>query len=544
MLRIIRYLAVVSSICLISLQVCAQVLVVEVQPVPAAGEPEWVELVNTSATSISLREWTLCDPRGCSDLPDVVILPGRLCVLTRDSAALVEQRHIPDSVAVHSAALPSLNNTTDTLMLLHRSVLIDRMSYTVRSVDRGRSIERRGSERDGRVAWDSAWEVTTAFDSATCGRINSAVRSEMDYRLRAMRVLRDRVAIHVANDGTRAGGPRRVVCGCDDVVFDTVVGPLRVGEEVIWLVPEGCVQGHERVAFRTVHARIEGADDRPENDVITTRITIPPVAGMVMINEVLAQPRTGECDLVEIWNGTSDSVDLADWVIETTRGVQYRCVAPLVVPPSGFGVLCASMSAASMQTVVPRARTSPTLAIQQERELVVLCTPEGLRVDSMWYDRSYHHPRIGSIDGVSLEKRSEHMRSEQSAAWTSSAAPARSTPGARNSVARDASSSATLAAYPSVISSDPMHGQSTAQIVWQIPFVQARARIDIYDEAGFVRHTLCNSCFIAAEGRYAWDGTDSAGRRVEPGPYIASILAVDANTADVARGRCVVIVAE
>jgi hypothetical protein len=237
-------------------------------------------------------------------------------------------------------------------------------------------------------------------------------------------------------------------------------------------------------------------------------------------------------------------VDLADWVIETTRGVQYRCVAPLVVPPSGFGVLCASMSAASMQTVVPRARTSPTLAIQQERELVVLCTPEGLRVDSMWYDRSYHHPRIGSIDGVSLEKRSEHMRSEQSAAWTSSAAPARSTPGARNSVARDVAPSATLAAYPSVISSDPMHGQSTAQIVWQIPFVQARARIDIYDEAGFVRHTLCNSCFIAAEGRYAWDGTDSAGRRVEPGPYIASILAVDANTADVARGRCVVIVAE
>lgn len=530
--------------CFRSQHVLAQLLITEVQPVPAAGEPEWIEVWNISSRDVLLEGWRICDPRGCAELPPVRLRSGATCVLTRDEIALREQRDIPTSVLVLTLALPSLNNATDTLILYQGDERIDSIAYAVRSGDRGRSIERSGVESSGVITWDASWSVTTSADSATCGRINSAVRSGYDYRLRELRVLRDRIAVVVSNDGARVGGTRRVACGYDDVWFDTVVGPLRVGEIVVWNAPAALTSGSDRIERRLCAARFDGADDRPENDGIAKHITVAPIAGTVMINEVLAQPRSGECDFVEIWNGLRDSVDLADWVIETTRGVQYRCVAPLVIPPSGLGVVCATMSSVFLQNAPLRARTSPTLALQQERELLVLCTPEGLRVDSMWYDRSYHHPRIGTIDGVSLEKRTTRMRSEQPAAWTSCAALTRSTPGVPNSVGNTSIDNAVITAHPSVMSSDVLHPAFTTQISWNIPFVQSRARIDIYDESGYLRQTVCNSCFIAVEGSIAWDGRDADGRRVEPGPYIVSLVAVDADSTDTIKARCVVIVAE
>ncbi len=522
----------------------AQVIITEVQPVPAAGEPEWIELVNTSTVSVVLKSWQVCDPRGCVQLPDVVLRPSGMCVLTRDSIALREQRYISDNVIVRSVALPSLNNTTDTLLLLKGASLNDSMAYNVRSSDRGRSIERCGTERNGTVTWEQRWAVSTAFDSATCGRINTAVMSEQDFRLRGVFATRERMVVVVANDGTQAGAARRVRCSVDGNVFDTVIGPLRTGDVISWVLPYDVVQGAAVVTRRTLRIALEGADDRPENDTLRASFTSPPIAGTLMINEVLAQPRSGECDFIEVWNGTPERVDLADWMIETSRGVQYRCVPPLVIPAGGFGVLCANVSSPSMQNVDHRARTSPTLSITQERDLVVLCTPEGLRVDSMWYDREYHHPRVATHEGVSLEKRAVQMRSEHAAAWTSCAALERSTPGRANSVAQEVDTHAALEAHPKVLSTNRTHAVSTTQISWVLPFAQARARIDVLDEAGSVRQTLCNSWFIAAQGSIAWDGRDVMGRAVEPGPYIVSILAVDADSTNVARGVCVVVIAE
>jgi len=529
---------------LCTLSVHAQVIVTEVQPVPAAGEPEWIELVNTSTVSVALRSWQVCDPRGCVQLPDIVVRPAGMCVLTRDSIALREQRYIPDNVIVRSVALPSLNNTTDTLLLLKGASLTDSMAYDVRSSDRGRSIERGGVERGGSVLWESRWTVSTAFDSATCGRINTAVMSEQDYRLRGVHATRDRLVVVVANDGTRVGEARRVQCAIGEERVDTVLGALRPGDVVEWTLPEVVSRGRGSVRSAHVQVQLEGADDRPENDTIRTAFVVPPTSGTLMINEVLAQPRSGECDFVEVWNGTDMDVDLADWIIETARGVQYRCVPPLTIPVGGFGVLCAALSSPSMHAVQRRARTSPTLSITQERDLVVLCTPEGLRVDSMWYDREYHHPRVATHDGVSLEKRAVQMRSEQAAAWTSCAALERATPGLPNSVAQEVATQATLEAEPTVISSDRRHATATTRIAWSLPYQQARARIDVRDETGAIRQTLCNSWFIAAQGSVAWDGCDADGLRVEPGPYVVSMLAVDADTADVARGVCLVVVAE
>lgn len=522
----------------------AQVIITEVQPVPAAGEPEWVELVNTSSTAIELRSWQICDPRGCVTLPDVTIAPRGICVLTRDSIALLEQRSIPRTVIVRSATLPSLNNSTDTLLLLRGAILVDSMAYVVRTGDRGRSIERCGAERRGSVTWEQRWAVSTAVDSATCGRMNTAVLSEQDYRLRGMRATRDRIIVVVANDGTLAGPRRRVICTLDAEVFDTMIGPTRAGDIVEWQLPDVVSRGTTAVGTRVLYLRLDGTDDRPENDTLWTSFTSPPIAGMLMVNEVLTQPRSGECDFVEVWNGTEHAVDLADWIIETTRGTQYRCVPPLEIPAGAFGVLCANLASPSMQNVEHRARTSPTLALSQERELVVLCTPEGLRVDSMWYDREHHHPRVASYDGVSLEKLNVRMRSEQPSAWSSCAAIERATPGSANSIALSTGTSARLAVQPHVISTDRLHEASTARISWTLPFRQSRARIDVYDESGYVRQTLCNSWFIAAEGSIAWDGLDAVGRRLEPGPYVLSIIAVDADTADVVRGTCLVVVAE
>jgi len=85
-----------------------QILITEIHPTPAAGEPEWVECVVQMFGPVCLDTIQVCDNRTCSRLPRVEVDKGACLVLTRDKDALRESRRIPDGVVVIECALPSL----------------------------------------------------------------------------------------------------------------------------------------------------------------------------------------------------------------------------------------------------------------------------------------------------------------------------------------------------------------------------------------------------------------------------------------------------
>jgi hypothetical protein len=111
----------------------------EIMAAPVDG-PEWVELLNTGISPVSLRGWRITDRTGKPS--DAV---GKDAFLQRDGYAVVTE--YPGLSAVPSGALflpvnkfPSLNNDGDTVILLdHSGGLADSVTYA--SVPSGISME-------------------------------------------------------------------------------------------------------------------------------------------------------------------------------------------------------------------------------------------------------------------------------------------------------------------------------------------------------------------------------------------------------------------
>lgn len=522
-------------LCFVATCAHAQLLINEIHPTPSGGEPEWIECINIGTRSINLNTWMICDSRSCVTLDDVMIPARGFVVLTRDAVALHESRWIPHNVVVFEAKLPSLNNTTDRVEIRNAdSVLIDSMSYDARRHVRGRSIERVGE----------SWASCVARDSATCGAMNSVVTLERDVRCAQISALDDQIVIDVVNHGRTVLEATQIFIevGGEKIRFTT--STLDPGMAWSLRLPIHTLRLYRQLRYERVLAYAEIDDDRAENDSVEADLMFPPLYGTLMINEVLADPLQGSCEYVEVWNGTTDTIDLDGWIIEDASHVRSVGIGKTVVAPNGYGVIAGDTSIRNRIGQDRWTLARPALQINSTTDLIVLRTPSGFLVDSMTYDEKLHHPIIPTTKGVALEKRNAIVVSSDRSAWTSSGDVSGGTPGRSNSVSIEASRSGKMQAVPSPFSSDPGRRISSCVITWQQPFEQAIARVCVYRPDGSFVADLLNTVFIAREGGVAWSGVDWLGQRVAVGPYVVALECVDASSAAVYRDRCLVVVGE
>ncbi len=126
--------------------------ITEIQFHPAAGEGEWVELRNRSASPVELAGWTFSDRADArSPLDDApVVEPESLLVLAQDPAALAAAFPALDPARlVRVASWPSLNNSdaadgvADILTLRESDDLpSDRVAYSAAGVPAGATLEK------------------------------------------------------------------------------------------------------------------------------------------------------------------------------------------------------------------------------------------------------------------------------------------------------------------------------------------------------------------------------------------------------------------
>jgi len=179
----------------------AQVVINELQPVPPTGEPEWVELYNPSDTDVALANLYLYDRTSRASLSGVVVPARGFAILTRDTDDLKLLRRIPAIARLYQVALPTLNNTTESIFLATRdTVVLDSVYYDMRWGIRGRTLERIDPLRPGYLRDNIG--ACIAPDSATCGYDNSLSLVERDVQVRSLRVDAGRaLTIELANRG-------------------------------------------------------------------------------------------------------------------------------------------------------------------------------------------------------------------------------------------------------------------------------------------------------------------------------------------------------
>lgn len=252
--------------------------------------------------------------------------------------------------------------------------------------------------------------------------------------------------------------------------------------------------------------------------------------GDVLISEVLANPKTGGVDFVEIYNATDQILDIHGLRIgnvdaDGNEG-NFKTLgnAAIYMKPKTYWVLT-SNSAILKQGYSVRYPEQiiemPMPAYNNDRGSVVLKT-SAVTLERFNYDKGMHLALLQIHDGVSLERVSfvkpvNERGNFRSAAMTVGFA----TPTERNSQEQDLmleKNSVSLAAR--VFSPDADGFEDILEINYRFKEPNQLATVTVYSDKGVLVRRLQRNTSIATVGSFGWDGLDDKGRLSGVGLYI------------------------
>ena len=264
--------------------------------------------------------------------------------------------------------------------------------------------------------------------------------------------------------------------------------------------------------------------------------------GDVIINEIMYDPdRSGEW--VEVYNRTNHGLNLRGWRIADGVKSYAICETDIILEPESFALISSDSHALFTTYVVPdcivlEPGTLPSL--NNQGDTVLLSDIAGFESDMVHYLRSW-----GGKKGVSLERVSAEVKSNERANWSSCVSPEGATPGQTNSIyAGVGPKQARLSLSPNPFSPDGDGFDDRTVISYQLPFSVARLRVMIYDRRGRMVRKVLGDAEVAGKGVLLWDGRDDSGRVQAVGIYVVYAEASDLTTNRKISSKATVVLAK
>jgi len=524
------------------------VVVNEIMPVPPTAEPEWIELFNFSDTTVDLTNWWIADLQTAVSLPPLVIPPQGYAILTRDTAALREARYIPENAFLVELKLPTLNNTSDAILLRRSdSVLVDSLFYSMRWGKKAISLERRQATLP---AWSADNLVPCqAPAGATPGEVNSITPVPNDYCLLELAMFSPLAfRLVVLNNGTAPQTSAVAILWVDvdrDHHFSPTeirhrldipaLAPMQrweatVAAEILWGdIPAGWYEVRAAISLT--------GDVRWWNDTVYRRFYRSATLPNIRVNEILYNPPAEGAEFVELINVGDDTLVLEGWKLHDWRptGADTLVIrTALRVPPGGFVVIAWDSAVMRPYPWLSAHRGvyigSSSLILNNDADAVVVRDPNDVVVDSVYYFASWHDPALrGTRRGISLEKLHPLLPSTDASSWSSCGAPEGATPGKTNSIAVPLPLRGSLTASPNPFRLSEAERRYCV-IAYEIPFPKALVTVRIFNEEGILLRTVTQARFSAAQSHVVWDGRTDRGELLPPGLYVIALEAVDTET--------------
>jgi len=432
------------------------IVVNEIMYGPTSPEPEWVEITNTTADSINLRQWKVSDRntavRATVTTADFFVQPGGFVVIAKDSAALVDVHPNIPSRVFHVPTLPILNNDSDAVVLFdQRGAIVDSVNYKSSwGGTSGRSLER--IDARGLSNLQTNWGSSTNPARSTPGRKNSLTPKDIDVAISRIAfaplapVIGDSVIVlATAKNPGRFSAQDILVEFFEDANGDSLPQPPeRFAIEMIANIASGdsvlLSALRPSLAFGDHLFIVRAAlsmDEDTTNNIKRAVVTVGHPAGTVVINEVMYAPTGGEPEWVEFLNVGADSVSLRNWrVSNRNSSTRYTITASDVVFHRDAYVVVTKDTALfyarhpNVPSAVIQTNTLPTFLFNNSGDAVVLFDSRGAIMDSVHYA-----PTWGGSNGNSLERVDPLLSSNDSTNWGSSEDSVGSTPGRHNSLA-------------------------------------------------------------------------------------------------------------
>ena len=516
----------------------------ELMPAPRADQDlpfvEYVELLNPTNKELRFSGVVFSSSSGTTLLPEFWIVPGEYVLLCSASQAPLLSEF---GRVLSSSSFPSLPNSGSLLRLgTAEGLELDRLEYRtstwggVEFEDGGYSLE----APDPNFRCEASEFLLPSKDPkrGTPGRQNSQFSP-----------IQDLGNLQVTSSFFRNAALLEVVLNQPIVPFTSPVSfsinpSLRIdsarvfssGRTIVIALASPARKSTPYTLRASLLNRCVGEPAGFEVEVVLAEAA---EKGELIINEVLADPRSDDPKFVEIHNTSKKYLSLQQWALASLDKLgsltQIRVFG-------GAGDMIAPLEYLALTSDTDRLRRSYTQSVSGnflqmaslpimpiDAGVVLLLSSERQVVDSLPYRGEWHHPLLRSTKGVSLERVSPVFPSYVPSTWQSaSSSQEYATPGRKNSTALSVElGSEPITLFPLVFDPGGSAGPSQVSITYSLEQNGWVGTFTIYSAAGREVRVLGQNQILGTSGIFSWTGTDTAGARVSPGYYILVAQLVD-----------------
>jgi len=500
-------------------------------PDPAVGLPnaEYLELYNKSAFPISLSGFKISLSGSMKEMPDVGIEPGGYLIITGQGNSPSFKSY--GQVAEVSGF--SLSNTGQLVMLLDSlSHMISFVNFTDKwyqnttKDEGGWSLEQ--IDPFNPCGEKANWRASLDPSGGTPGKINSVSASNPDINLpiparaSASRYILNRVKIYF-NEALDSVSMKDITkYGVDNSIGNPfmirLVYPDNKCAELYF------IQNFQQNIIYTLtisDSIFDCAGNKIGADqTLKFAIPVTPDSADLVINEILADPKDGGVDFVEIYNRSNKVLDFADLNLLSLIDSAWITYDNFLSFPGNYTVLTTDPDAVKSQYYTPNPYNFITMesfpSMNNDEGTVILATKTDTVIDAMSYTSDMQFPLLNSTDGVSLERVSYDRPASEITNWHSASEPM-----------IDAAQDGNVTIDPEVFSPDNDGYNDLLNIRCKTDTPGTMLNITIYDSKGRLIKYLIKNQLMSGENVYTWDGINEDRLKANIGIYIVYVEMLD-----------------
>jgi len=289
-----------------------------------------------------------------------------------------------------------------------------------------------------------------------------------------------------------------------------------------------------RLSF-TVAVVQNGNSLSTEDDTVTVMLDVTVPIDTIFLNEVMAAPKNGETEWIEVYNQGDSPVNLFDWNIVDSTGKSKGLVCEhSFVSGNGYAVISGGHLIYDVSEISPLVIVDGFPALNNDGDVIKLFDFTGVLIDSMLYE--------DAPSGYSFELISTEMSGTVSG-WDKCVDPSGETPGTLNSIHYSNVSVENVKKNKTIeLSVSPNPFPDVITISYSLPFPLARIRLYVYDRRGRLVAKIRDTEESGSEWIGSWDGRNN-GARLSAGPYILNLEALNKHTGKVYIERKTIVIA-
>ncbi len=535
-----------------------EIIITEIfsDPEPSSGLPEveFIEIHNTTSNAILKTENLMfSDANNVSQFPPASLLPGEYYVVTSTSNV----SSFPGVDVIGISGFPSLSNAGEQLYLSMEENLIFSVNYTNdwhddEKSDGGYSLEIRDISNPCMEEFN--WGSSGNASGGTPGLANSISENVPDNfgpEVTEVIVLSaDAIRIDL-NENLDPMVGIGLISFDPDLIVESIGFDYNFPKSISISLEESLTESVPHTFQLTGIFDCNG-NEVQENNLIVV-LSSDPILGDILLSEVLFNPRTNGVDFVELYNASTNYIDLDQWQLAriTDVGVSDEKLisGQIVMGPGEYfafttdvEVLFDNYPQADIENIYQIA-SLPTYA--NDTGNVVLLNSLGEIQELFRYEDEFHYDLLENDDGVSLERISFVSETNDPNNWRSAASAAGfATPGGPNSQAtsNQGVTTGSVEIEPKVfIPGNSGSGRDFTTINYRFDLPGKFANITIYDQAGRMIKKIAEGALLSTDGFVRWDGTTNSGEMTRIGYYVVLFEVFDSSgNSDVIKETVVV----